>query len=91
MGYTKVETLRRIYPTGTRLKLIHMEDSQSVPTGTKGTVDYVDDGGNVHMKWDNGRTLAIVPQVDKFRMLTQQELLEEQGTVTAQEMSCDMA
>jgi hypothetical protein len=43
------------------------------------------------MKWDNGRTLAIVPQVDKFRKLTQQELLDEQGTVPTQEMSCDMA
>ena len=42
------------------------------------------------MKWDNGRTLAIVPQVDKFRKLTHQELLDEQGTVPTQEMSCDM-
>ena len=41
MGYTKVETLRQIYPSGTRLKLIHMEDSQSVPDGMTGTVDYV--------------------------------------------------
>ena len=46
MGYTKVETLRQIYPSGTRLKLIHMEDSQSVPDGMTGTVDYVDDAGN---------------------------------------------
>jgi hypothetical protein len=30
------------------------------------------------MKWDNGRTLAIVPQVDKYRKLTQRELLVEQ-------------
>jgi hypothetical protein len=78
MGYTKVETLRQIYPSGTRLKLIHMEDSQSVPDGMTGTVDYVDDAGNVHMKWDNGRTLAIVPSEDSFRKLTAEELAEEQ-------------
>ena len=73
------------------LVLIHMEDKWAVPSGTRGTVDYVDDAGQIHMKWDNGRTLAIVPQVDKFRRLTQQELLDEQGTVPIQEMSSNMA
>ena len=71
MGYTKVETLRQIYPSGTRLKLIHMEDSQSVPDGMTGTVDYVDDAGNVHMKWDNGRTLAFIPEIDRAIKITE--------------------
>lgn len=68
-----------------------MEDNWAVPSGTRGTVDYVDDAGQIHMKWDNGRTLAIVPQVDKFRKLTQQELKEEQGLKPIEEMPCDMA
>jgi hypothetical protein len=68
-----------------------MEDNWAVPPGTRGTVEYVDDAGQIQMKWDNGRTLAIVPQVDKFRKLTQQELLDEQGTVPTQEMSSNMA
>ena len=35
------------YPPGTRLELIHMEDSIApVPPGTRGTVQMVDDGGN---------------------------------------------
>jgi len=42
------------------------------------------------MKWDNGRTLAIVPQVDKFRKLILQELKEEQELKPIEEMSCDM-
>ena len=29
------------------------------------------------MKWDNGRTLAIVPSEDDFRKLTEEELAEE--------------
>ena len=37
----------------------------SVPAGTKGTVICVDDAGQLHMQWDNGRTLALVP-VDTF-------------------------
>ena len=86
-----IASTRLSYPPGTRVELIHMEDNWAVPPGTRGTVEHVDDAGQIHMKWDNGRTLAIVPQVDKFRKLTQQELLEEQGIVPTQEISCDMA
>lgn len=87
----EIAEVRLNYPPGTRVELIYMDDNWAVLSGTRGTVEYVDDAGQVHPIWDNGRTLAIVPQVDKFRKLTQQELLEEQGTVTAQKMSCDMA
>ena len=58
--------------------LNYMDDKWAVPPGTRGTVDHVDDAGQIHPKWDNGRTLAIVPEVDSFRKLTVQELQEEQ-------------
>ncbi len=74
----EIAEVRLNYPPGTRIELIHMEDHWAVPSGTRGTVEYVDDAGQVHPIWDNGRTLAIVPQVDSFRKLTKQELLEEQ-------------
>lgn len=42
------------YPPGTRIELISMEDPfHPVPSGTKGTVTFVDDMGTIHMKWDN--------------------------------------
>lgn len=72
---------RLSYPPGTRVLLEHMADKFAVPNGTRGTVDYVDDAGQIHMKWDNGRTLAIVPQVDSFRKLTKDELAQEQNMV----------
>lgn len=37
------------YPKGTRLELISMEDPQAVPPGTRGTVQFVDDIGSIHM------------------------------------------
>lgn len=69
MGTTKVEGLRKIYTPGTRILLIHMEDSYSVPDGMTGEVDYVDDAGNIHMKWDNGRVLSLIPELDKFKII----------------------
>ena len=37
--------------------------------GTEGEVDFVDDIGQLHMKWDNGRTLALAPGEDSFTVL----------------------
>lgn len=71
------EDIRQIYPVGTRIELLSMDDSQAVPPGTRGTVDFVDDMAHIHMNWDNGRTLSLVPLVDGFRKLTEQELAEE--------------
>lgn len=71
-------TVKEQYPTGTRIELIKMgEDPQPVPPGTRGTVDYVDDADQIHMKWDNGRTLALVIGEDEFRTLDQDEINEE--------------
>jgi hypothetical protein len=67
------------YPPGTRLQLINMEDPYApVESGTRGTVKLVDDIGQIHMHWDNGRTLALVPGQDSFRTLTEEELKQEE-------------
>ena len=36
--------------------------------------------GNIWMKWDNGRTLPVVPEEDSFRKLTDEALAQEQAT-----------
>jgi len=78
------------YPKGTRIELLSMNDSQAVPPGTRGTVDHVDDLGLIHMKWDNGRTLAICPHEDSFRKLTEQEIEEENNAICVEETTDDM-
>ena len=40
---------------------------------------YVDDSGQLGVAWDNGRSLPLVPDVDSYRRLTQQEIAQEQG------------
>ena len=49
--------------------LDYMEDIQAVPAGTKGTVDHVDDMGTIHIKWDNGSSLGICLDTDRFHVV----------------------
>ena len=51
---------------GKRVRLIRMEDGQPVQPGTEGVIQMVDGIGQLHVKWDNGRTLALIPEVDEF-------------------------
>ena len=45
-----VEHLRRKYPPGTRLQLSCMEDDFPVPPGSMGTVECIDDAGQIHLR-----------------------------------------
>ena len=65
----QVELLRQQYPKGTRLQLISMEDPHGVPEGTVGEVELIDDIGQIHMKWETGSCLALIPGVDEFRRI----------------------
>lgn len=75
----QVERTRSNYPPGTRIVLNNMDDPYAVPPGTRGTVRSVDDGAQIWVAWDNGRSLALIPGVDSFRTLTQQEIAQEQA------------
>jgi len=54
-----------------RICLIHMEDVDPIPPGTKGTVIGVNPVG-LDMRWDNGRSLALIPEEDKFTILEEE-------------------
>ncbi len=70
----QLKALRERYPAGTRIRLNHMDDPYApVPPGTTGSVAYVDDAGNVHMKWDNGRSLSLIPDEDDFTIIKEEE------------------
>ena len=76
----QVEFTRMSYPPGSRILLYQMTDPYApLPSGTRGTVRYVDDAGQVGVAWDNGRSLSLIPGVDSFRKLTQQEIAQEQN------------
>lgn len=64
-----VKTLRELYPAGTRIRLLKMDDIQAPPTGTEGTVAFIDDAGTIHMRWDTGSSLGLISGEDEFEVL----------------------
>ena len=81
----KVELLRQRYPEGTRICLDHIEDLCPVESGTCGWVQFVDDAGTLHCKFDNGRMLGVIPDVDKFHIIEQEQTEEIMETENAEE------
>lgn len=81
----KVELLRQMYPEGTRICLDHIEDLCPVESGTCGWVQFVDDAGTLHCKFDNGRMLGVIPDVDKFHIIEQEQTEEIMETENAEE------
>ena len=59
---------------GDRIQLIRMDsDPDPIPAGTNGTVESINrlfwGQHQVHVDWDNGRTLMLVLPHDKYRLL----------------------
>ena len=63
------EHLKEIYPVGTRVELLRMEDPQAPPIGTRGTVKGVDDTASILVRWDNGSGLNVVYGEDEVRKI----------------------
>lgn len=69
----KLEHYRKLYPNGTVVQLEEMLDRQAPPIGTRGTVKGVDDMGNLLMHWETGSSLNLIPEVDKFTVISKPE------------------
>lgn len=73
----EIARLKEKYPKGTPIRLYNMAGETSVPPGSKGIVDYVDDIGQIHMKWENGSCLALNVEEDRFDIITKQDEIAE--------------
>ena len=65
----QIERLRKMYPAGTVVELREMQDSQAPPAGTIGRIWGVDDAGSILVRWQNGSSLSLIPEVDCFRIV----------------------
>lgn len=68
-----------MYPEGTRVCLDNMENEKGMPSGLKGEVRFVDDAGQIHVAWENGRSLALLPGVDSFHKIGEPHKGKEHG------------
>ena len=71
----RIKSIKARYPAGTRIQLDSMNDPQAVESGTLGTVIMVDDAGDLIMKWDNGRSLNLIPGEDGFHTVKDEPAL----------------
>ncbi len=72
MNRKRVEVLKEQYPAGCLVGLVCMDDQGAPPKGTKGEVMYVDDTRTIHVIWQNGSTLGVVPGIDMVRKLEEE-------------------
>lgn len=64
------ENIKKYYKTGQKVRLIKMYDYIApIPPLTIGIIEYIDDIGQIHINWNNGSKLALVPNVDEFEIL----------------------
>lgn len=59
------DLMRQLYPRGSRVRLVRSTDPYTrLAPGELGTVSLVDDVGTVHVHWDSGSNLGLVPDAD---------------------------
>ena len=70
----KVEMVKKQYPVGTRIRLNSLcNEKHGMPAGLCGTVMGVDDQPALLMKWDNGRSLSLMPFEDSFTVIQNEQ------------------
>lgn len=55
---------------GKRIQMIEMSQGPCpIEPNTMGTIQHTDDLGLIQVIWDNGRRLAVIPNIDIFKIL----------------------
>ena len=46
-------------------------ETYPVLPGTVGEVTQIDEAGSIHMRWKNGSSLALIPEIDSFQTVSE--------------------
>ena len=64
----KISKIKSSFPRGTVIVLSHISDPYAkLKPGSRGTVQFVDDYGQIHVLWESGLELALIDELDKFK------------------------
>jgi len=87
----QLHTLRTSYPQGTRIRLTRdLEDPFALlKRGEKATVQGIDDFGDIHVQWDSGGSLAILPDIDSFEIISLEVEKESANGIRFKPISVD--
>lgn len=55
---------------GKRVKCLQIEDEHAPAKNTYGTITNIDSNNTIHVLWDDGKRLGIVPAIDLFEIET---------------------
>lgn len=71
MSQKEIDQLKDKYKTGVKIKLLKrmVDEKYSVEVGEIGIVDHVDDIGTIHVRWESGSGLGLIPNVDEFEIV----------------------
>lgn len=69
-AYKNIEELKEKYPCGTKVVLEYMHGEPQMKSGLTGIINYIDDAGQIHVNWENGSTLALIPGIDRWMIKT---------------------
>lgn len=59
---------------GRRIEYLACDDEYTpLPRGLQGTAQCIDDAGTLHVDWDNGSRLGLLPGIDRYRVVPDAE------------------
>ena len=64
----EVEMIKDRFQSGMRILLHEMKGEPQMYDGLEGTINHVDDIGQIHVHWDNGSSLALNYEEDSFEV-----------------------
>lgn len=58
---------------GQRVRAIQINDAYAtIKSGECGTIKFIDDLETIHVQWDSGSNLGIIPEIDQFEIIAHQ-------------------
>lgn len=65
-----VQYAMQLYKRGTKVEFVDSNDPYTkLKEGTKGIVRFVDGLGTIHVEWEDGSNLGMIPGQDSFKVI----------------------